>query len=58
MESFFFLNPSINCQSSKFNLKSWKCPPPIDELKPFEDEMFKAVENLRFEKFGTTFKTG
>ena len=47
-KAYFFLNPTNNHQPNKFNIKSRRCPPPIEELKPFEDDMFKMIEGLKF----------
>ena len=55
-KAFFFLNPSAESRSGKFNLKSRRCPPPIEDLKPFEDDMFKMIENLRFKKVRNSFQ--
>ena len=54
-KALFYLNPSDESRAGKFNLKSRKCPPPIYELKPFEDDMFKLVENLKFQKVINSF---
>ena len=51
-KAFFFLNPSTESRTGKFNLKSRRCPPPIEDLKPFEDDMFKMIESLRFKEEG------
>ena len=55
-KAFFFLNPSTESQSGKFNLKSRRCPSPIEDLKPFEDDMFKMIENLRSKKIRNSFQ--
>ncbi|KAL9982995.1 hypothetical protein ACROYT_G005115 [Oculina patagonica] len=55
-KAFFFLNPSAESRTGKFNLRSRRCPPPIEELKPFEDDMFKMIENLRFKKVRNSFQ--
>ena len=56
-KSLFFLNSKSDQQKpNEFNLKLRKCPPPIDELKPFEDDMFKLVENLRFKQVKNEFQ--
>ena len=55
-KALFYLNPSDESRAGKFNLKSRKCPPPIYELKPFEDDMFKLVENLKFQKVINSFE--
>ena len=55
-KALLYLNPSDESRAGKFNLKSRKCPPRIDELKPFEDDLFKLVENLRFKKVIKNFQ--
>ena len=56
-KALFFLNPkSDQQQSNKLNLKSRKCPPPIEELKPFEDDMFQIVENVKFKQVRNQFQ--
>ena len=40
-----------------FGFKSRKCPPQIEELKPFEDDMLKLIENLRFKKVTNHFQS-
>ena len=46
----------IKHQQSKFNLKSRKCPPPTDELKPFEHDMFDLIEQLKFKSVRNPFQ--
>ena len=56
-KALFFLNPKADQQqTNKFNLKSRKCPPPIDELKPFEEDMFQLVENVTFKQVRSAFQ--
>ena len=56
-KALFFLNPKPDQQqSNKFNLKSRNCPPPIEELKPFEDDMFQIVENVKFKQVRNQFQ--
>ena len=43
-------------QTNKFNLKSRKCPQPIDELKLFEENMFQLVENVTFKQVRNAFQ--
>jgi len=53
-KALLYLNPSNGSRAGKFNLNSRKCPPPIDELKPFEDDVSKLVKNLRLKKVSNT----
>ena len=55
-KAFFFLSPSTKYQQSKINLKSRKCPPPIDELKPFEDDIFDLMDKLKFKSVRNPFQ--
>ena len=56
-KALFFLNPKADQQqTNKCNLKSRKCPPPIDELKPFEEDMFQLVENVTFKQVRNAFQ--
>lgn len=56
-KALFFLNQKPDQQqSNKFNLKWRICPPPIEELKPFEDDMFQIVENVKFKQVRNEFQ--
>ena len=56
-KALHFLNPkSDQQQCSKFNLKSRKCLLQIDELKPFEDDMFQLVKNVKFKQVKNKFQ--
>ena len=48
MESHFFFNPSDKRQENKFNLKSRISPPQTEQLRDFEDDLLKVVENVKF----------
>ena len=68
-KAFFFLNPEDanhdsknddtlhNPADGKFGFRSRKCPPQIQELKPFEDDMLKMIENIRFRKVTDQFQS-
>ena len=48
---FFKTNESLDNTSEKqyyYNLKSNRCPPPVEELKEFENDLWRAVENTKF----------
>ncbi len=47
-KAHFFLNPTDQPPKNNYNFKSRKCPPQIEELKPFENDMFKTIENIKF----------
>ena len=53
----FFLKPSENKQENKFNLKSRRSLPQVEELKPFEDDVLKMVEDLKFRPVRNYFQT-
>ena len=53
----FFLKPSENKQENKFNLKFRRSPPQVEELKPFEDDVLKMVEHLKFRPVRNYFQT-
>ena len=40
-----------------FGFKSRKCPPQIEELKSFEDDMLQMTENVRSRKVTDQFQT-
>ena len=47
-KAHFFLNPTDQPPTNNYNFKSRKCPPQIEEMKPFENDMFKTIENIKF----------
>lgn len=55
-KAHFFLNP---CQASScketYGFKSTKNPPPIDELKEFEDGMLNIIQSTRFKPVNNSF---
>ena len=63
-KAFFFLRGDENerQENEKYGMKSWKCPPLIEELKPFEEDMLKLIEGLEFttpnDDFQRTLKSG
>ena len=47
--TFFFLNPDIKGETKEtYGFKSTKSPPPIHELKQFEDGILDLVQNIEF----------
>ena len=55
-KAFFFLNPDTsNSSKETYGFKSTKNPPPIDELKPFEDDMVRLVQSTKFKKVNNPF---
>ena len=43
--------------SPHFGFKSTKTPPQVQELKPFENDMYKMIETLEFKKVHDPFLT-
>ena len=65
-KAFFFLKavddeekePAKNkSKENMFGFKSRKCPPQIEELKSFEDDMLQMTENVRSRKVTDQFQT-
>ena len=53
--AFFYLNNESNEEDEHndeecYWLKSHECPPQVEELKPFEDDMMKLIEGATFRK--------
>ncbi|PIK36660.1 hypothetical protein BSL78_26495 [Apostichopus japonicus] len=43
--------------TENFGFKSKKCPPQIEELRLFEDDLLRMIENVKFKKSPTNSKT-
>ena len=57
--AFFFLrgeNSGDNGEDEKFGFKSRKCPPQIEEMRPFEDDIVRLVEKIEFRKISDPFQ--
>ena len=55
-KAYFFLNPNTSTISKNtYGFKSTKNPPPIDELKDFEDDMLKLVQSTKFKQINNPF---
>ena len=51
-KAHFFLSPDSTPSSKEtYGFKSTKNPPPIEELKDFEDDMFKMISSVKFNSF-------
>ena len=47
-KAYFFLNPStISNTKDTYGFKSAKNPPPVEELKEFENDMLKMIQSTR-----------
>ena len=57
-KAFFFLHGGGGKEDSdeKYGLKSRKCPPVIDEMKPFEEDILRLIENLEFRRTNDKFQ--
>ena len=59
-KAFFFLHGGGDEEKQEsdanYGLKSRKCPPLVDELKPFEEDMLKLVENVEFRQINDRFQ--
>ena len=55
-KAYFFLNPDVTSRTKEtFAFHSTKNPPPIDELKGFEDDMLKMIQSIKFRKINNPF---
>ncbi len=55
-KAFFFLNPnSPGSSKNTYGFKSTKNPPPIDELKEFEDGMLHMIQSTKFKHVNNPF---
>ena len=52
----FFLNPDTTPSSKEtYGFKSTKKPPPVEELKDFEDDMLKMIQTIKFKQVNNPF---
>ena len=55
-KAHFFLNPDTTpCSKETYGFKSTKNPPPIEELKDFEDDMLKMIQSVKFKQVNNPF---
>ena len=55
-KAYFFLNPDVSTSSKDtYGFKSTKNPPPVDELKEFENDMLKMVQSTKFIQVNNPF---
>ena len=55
-KAHFFLNPETTpCSKETYGFKSTKNPPPIEELKDFEDDMLKMIQSVKFKQVSNPF---
>ena len=58
-KAFFFLrgeNGETQVSEEKYGLKSRKCPPQVNALKAFEEDMLKLIDDLEFKKSNDDFQ--
>ena len=57
-KAHFFLHPSESKKTANnYNHKSTKSPPQVDEIKPFEDDLLKMLENVKFRLVNNPFQS-
>ena len=55
-KAHFFLNPDTTpCSKETYGFKSTKNPPPVEELKDFEDDMLKMIQSVKFKQVNNPF---
>ena len=52
---FFDKEDDNNSQNNNYIYKTRKCPPQIQELKEFESDLFKMIENIEFRTASNEF---
>ena len=50
------LNDEQNNQDHKYGFKSRKCPPQIEDMEKFEDDLLEMVKNIKFRKVHDEFQ--
>ena len=50
------LNDEQNNQDHKYGFKSRKCPPQIEDMEKFEDDLLEMVKNIKFRKVHDKFQ--
>ena len=61
-KAFFFLRGDEDGDERReedetYGLGSRRCPPQIDEMKPFEDDLLRLIEDLEFQRSKDNFQT-
>ena len=55
-KAHFFLKPDTTSSSKEtYGFKSTKNPPPIEELKDFENDMLKMIQSVKFKQVNNPF---
>ena len=55
-KAYFFLNPGIaSSDKENYGFQSTKNPPPIEELKDFEDSMLRMIQSVKFKHVNNSF---
>ena len=56
-KAYFFLNPGIaSSDKENYGFQSTKSPPPIEELKDFEDSMLSMIQSVKFKHVNNNFQ--
>ena len=56
-KAHFFLNPSETPYSKEtFNFNSTKAPPPVPDMKEFEDKLADMIENIKEKEYKNNFQ--
>ena len=56
-KAYFFLNPSEKPYSKEtFNFNSTSAPPPVKEMKHFEDKLADMIENIKEKEYKNSFQ--
>ena len=60
-KAFFFLTNGGDLEErhpleETFGFKSTKCPPQMDNLKPFEEDLVRLIKNIKFKKVSNQFQ--
>ena len=57
-KAFFYLKGDNTKEetNARFGLKTKNCPPKVPEMKEFEDDVTKMIENLRFRRVSDDFQ--
>ena len=55
--AFYFLNPETKPRRKEtYGFRSTRSPPQVNQLKPFEDDLLKLIESVKFRPVNTTFQ--
>ena len=56
-KAFFYLKGTSDaCDKERYGFRSRKCPPQIDELTAFEDDVHRMIDNVKFRPASSEFQ--